>query len=160
MALCWRVAINVHCSEAWCGKVMVLYNGTQCLTCNFWSSINLFQIQCTKNMREIYSRFYFSSFPLSYYSSFNNERNFLVLLIKKFRGFIVFWESIVINPLATIYGDEYLSKNSEVIRALKLQYSRFCSSYTSIFLYIYIYLLYIFIYFLFVSLIIQYNKKL
>ena len=46
--------------------------------------------------------------------------NFLTLLIKKFRGFIILWENIIIDPLATMRGGEYLSKDSNLLHTLKL----------------------------------------
>ena len=79
----------------------------------------------------------FKDYKFWYYSSSSKRvRKFLDIANQEiYLGFIVSWESIVINPIATTCGGEYLSKDSEVIRTLKpQQYSSSWSSSTPIFL--------------------------
>ena len=57
---------------------------------------------------------------LTLFSSSKRVEKFLAIAKQEInRGFIVSWGSIVINPIATTCEGEYLSKQSEVICALK-----------------------------------------
>ena len=105
-----------------------------------WYSLTVFiawTIRCTcrRVIRECLRVTNFTSVVHYSLSSKRVRKFFFLLLNKKFIEISLYSsKSTVINPIATTYGCEYLSKDSNLFHASKPQHSSSCSSSTLFFL--------------------------